>query len=67
MQLKWAYIACDVLASIAGLIDVPVIFERAVIKLAPLAFQTCLISLSPLYVISKMFGSRVTRNIYESM
>lgn len=46
MQLKWAYIACDVLASIAGLIDVPVIFERAVIKLAPLAFQTCLISLS---------------------
>ena len=53
MQLKWAYIACDVLASIAGLIifDVPVIFERAVIKLAPLAFQTCLISLSPLYVI----------------
>lgn len=51
MQLKWAYIACDVLASIAGLIDVPVIFERAVIKLAPLAFQTCLISLNPLYVI----------------
>ena len=46
MRLKWAYIACDVLASIAGLIDVPVIFDRA----APLAFQTCQISLSSLYV-----------------
>lgn len=67
MRSTWAHIACDILASIAGLIDVPVIFERAVIKLAPLAFQTCLISLSSLYAIYKMFGSHLTRNIYDSM